>query len=308
MHRAIRRVAAGDLGAQAEVGQPGEIGELAAGLNNMVAQLDDLHRSLNLRVEAATEELRQRNTRLMRSYESVLDLRETAARAQQLAAVGQTMANVAHQIGTPLNLVSGHVQLLRQELIDPAVQRRLAVVQEQVERVAAVVRELLERARPETERKPVAVGTLLARLADAMRPRLSKADVALNLDVEPSLPDVLADETQLELALLNIVTNALDAMPHGGELTLDAKAADTGLRIEIRDTGSGIAPELLAKIFEPWVTTKATGRGTGLGLSITRDVVAGLGGAITVRSEPDQGAAFIIELPGAPKAALESRG
>lgn len=308
MHRAIHRVAAGDLGARAEVGQPGELGELAAGLNHMVAQLDDLHRSLNQRVEAATEELRQRNTQLMRSYESILDLRETAAHAQQLAAVGQTMANVAHQIGTPLNLVSGHVQLLRQELTDSAVQRRLAVVQGQVERVAAVMRGLLERARPETERKPVAVGALVTRLADAMRPRLSKAGIALNLDVAPSLPEVLADETQLELALLNIVTNAVDAMPHGGALIVGATAADTGLRIEIRDTGSGIAPELLAKIFEPWVTTKATGRGTGLGLSITRDVVAGLGGAITARSEPGQGAAFIIELPGAPVAAHESRG
>jgi len=98
----------------------------------MLAELDSLHTSLNQRVAAATEELRARNEQLVSSYESVLQLRETAARAEQLAAVGQTMANVAHQIGTPLNLVSGHVQLLKQAVVDPSLQRRLIIVQEQI--------------------------------------------------------------------------------------------------------------------------------------------------------------------------------
>src|SRR6185295_4471094 len=145
------------------------------GLNAMLAELDDLHRSLSQRVDAATGALRERNEELVRSYESVSRLRETAARAQQLAAVGQTLANVAHQIGTPLNLISGHVQLLQQEITDAAMQRRLQIVGDQAERMASAVRDLLERARPDAERRPVQLGAVLSRIGDAMRLRLAGA-------------------------------------------------------------------------------------------------------------------------------------
>jgi len=242
-------------------------------------------------------ELRERNQQLARSYGSILELREAAAKTQQLAAVGQTMANVAHQIGTPLNLVSGHVQLLRQESDDPLLQRRLRIIAEQVERVESSVRELLDRARPQAERKPVDVGAMLTRLADALRPRLAAAGVELDARIATTLPTVAADEAQLELALLNIVTNALDAMPDGGALSIHASNAGDMLHIEISDTGSGIPAELLPRIFEPWMTTKATGSGTGLGLTITRDVITSLGGAIVARSTVGSGSAFLIDLP-----------
>jgi two-component system NtrC family sensor kinase len=297
---AMRRVAAGDLGARAAVDRHDEFGELALRLNDMLRQLEDLHRSLNERVGAATEELRQRNQQLVRSYESVLELRETAARAQQLAAVGQTMANVAHQIGTPLNLASGHVQLLKQEISDPVVQRRLRIVEEQVARVASSVRSLLERARPIADERPVDVGAILARLMEAVRSRSGASGITLDVDIASGLPVVLADDTQLELALLNLVTNALDAMPEGGRLTVRIASTPTGMRLEIRDTGTGIPPELLSKIFDPWVTTKPAGLGAGLGLSITRDVIERLGGTITATSAPGEGATFVVELPGAP--------
>ena len=117
------------------------------------------------------------------SYESVSRLRETAARAQQLAAVGQTMANVAHQIGTPLNLVSGHVQLLQHEISDPAIRRRLRIVEEQVDRVVTTVKGLLERARPPGERQPVRIDSVMARMGDAMRGRLASSGVTLDLHV-----------------------------------------------------------------------------------------------------------------------------
>ena len=125
--------------------------DVGEGLNAMLAELDDLHRSLSQRVAAATGELRDRNKELVRSYESVSRLRETAARAQQLAAVGQTMANVAHQIGTPLNLVSGHVQLLQHEISDPPSGGVCGIVEEQIDRVVTTVKGLLERARPPGE-------------------------------------------------------------------------------------------------------------------------------------------------------------
>jgi signal transduction histidine kinase len=300
IHRVMRRARGGDLGARARVTQDNnEMGDVADGLNAMLAELDDLHRSLNQRVAEATGELRDRNQELMRSYQSVSRLRETAARAQQLAAVGQTMANVAHQIGTPLNLVSGHVQLLQHEVTDPALRRRLRIVEEQIDRVVVTVRSLLERARPQGERRPVRLDTLIARLGDAMRARLASGGVTLELDVEAAIVSVAADEAQLELALLNLVTNALDAMPAGGTLTLTARLVERQIRIEVRDTGSGISAEVLPRMFEPWVTTKPAGRGTGLGLSITRDLITALGGTIAVTTAAGQGTTFIIELPAA---------
>ena len=104
---------------------------------------------------------------------------------------------------------------------------------------------------------------------------------------------------QLELALLNLITNSVDAMASGGKLTVRLERVNDRLRLEIEDTGSGIPPELLAHIFDPWVTTKAHGKGSGLGLSIARQVVASHGGTIRVDNRPGKGAVFTIDLPAA---------
>jgi len=131
------------------------------------------------------------------------------------------------------------------------------------------------------------------------RPKLDAQGVKLDLRTSPGIPPVEADAVQFELALLNLVTNSLDAMPSGGTASITVSGSAAGVRIEIADTGVGIAPDLLPRIFEPWVTTKSEGHGTGLGLSITRDVVAGHGGTITAASEPGSGATFTIDLPAA---------
>lgn len=293
------RARAGDLSVRATVERDDELGELATGLNLMLAELEELHRSLSQRVDSATSALRLRNEQLERSYESIAHLQQAASRAQELAAVGQTVANVAHQIGTPLNLVSGHVQLLLQETTDPVLLRRLQIVQEQVEKVTATVRDLLERARPRREPRPTNLAVVLRRLGDAVRARLSAAGITLDVDTPPGLPDITADETQLELALVNLVTNAADAMPGGGRLALALTPVEHGVRLQVSDTGSGIAPDILPHVFEPWVTTKPAGHGTGLGLTITRDVVLSLNGTIGVESTPGAGTTFTIELPAA---------
>jgi signal transduction histidine kinase len=130
-----------------------------------------------------------------------------------------------------------------------------------------------------------------------MRLRLAATGVTLDLQIADHLPAVIASEAQLELALLNLVVNALDAMPQGGTLTLAADLAAETVRLEVQDTGAGIAADILPRIFEPWVTTKPVGRGSGLGLSIARDVVNALGGTIAVASTPGDGTRFTITLP-----------
>ena len=225
-------------------------------------------------------------------------MREELWRIRELATIGQTMANVAHQLGTPLNLASAHVQLLQQELpADRQVQRRLGVVQEQLARVTESLRSLLDRARPKVSQRTFPLRPVLSRLAEAGQILGSSQRVRVTLDVPETLPLVTGDETQLELALSNLVNNALDAMPEGGSLSLTATTQPGCAIVEIADTGVGIAPEVLEHIFEPWVTTKTAEHGTGLGLSIARDVVQHMGGAITANPRPTGGTVLRITLP-----------
>jgi signal transduction histidine kinase len=117
------------------------------------------------------------------------------------------------------------------------------------------------------------------------------------VDVDPELPQVDVDEVQIELALLTLIHNAMDAMPRGGLLEIAAHRAGDAVAVEVRDSGGGIAPEILPRLFEPWVTSKPVGRGTGLGLSIVRDIVRGHDGVVEVQNRPGEGATFVILLP-----------
>jgi signal transduction histidine kinase len=288
----------GDFTARVERARLDEIGSVAAGLNDMLQRLQDFHEALQERVTEATSELRVRNAELVDSYQRVFALREALARAEQMAAVGQMAASVAHQVGTPLNLISGYVQMLQADAsVDPKTARRLEIVQEQIAKVASVVRTVLDHSRRPGNRAPTAVGPVLSRVADVAKPKLGASGISLDLHVAPDLPPIWADSEELELAMLNLVTNGLDAMPEGGSLSIRAMPVSTGVRIEVADTGTGISKDLLPRIFQPWVTTKAAGRGTGLGLSITHDVIARHAGTITATSEPGRQTVFTIELP-----------
>jgi signal transduction histidine kinase len=127
-------------------------------------------------------------------------------------------------------------------------------------------------------------------------PRLSRSRIRLQTSVADGLPPVNADATQLEMALLNLVTNALDAMRDGGTLSISAAALANGIRLEIADTGPGLPAAILDRLFDPWVTTKAAGQGSGLGLAIVRDVVRAHGGTVSAHNQAT-GAVFVIELP-----------
>ena len=294
----MTRAGDGDFTARAEVVRNDEIGGVANGLNDMLRRLQDFNVALQDRVTEATAEVKTRNEELVESYQRVFILREALARAEQMAAVGQMAASVAHQVGTPLNLISGYVQLMQEEASgEPRTARRLDIVQEQIGKVAAVVRTLLDQSRRSADLQPIDAGPLLSRVADVARPKLDASGIALTLDIDADLPPIEADAEELELAILNLITNALDAMPNGGDVTIRAVALGDRVRIQISDTGIGIARDLLPRIFQPWVTTKPAGRGTGLGLSITQDVILRHRGTIDVTSDPGRRTTFTIELP-----------
>jgi two-component system NtrC family sensor kinase len=294
----MERAARGDLAARAPVQRDDEIGAIGARLNHMLAEMEGFQAALQDRIREATGELRRRNAELVESFDRLFALREALARAEQLAAVGHMAANVAHQIGTPLNLISGYVQMsLDEPGLDPRLAARLQMIQEQISTLAAIVRTLLDRTRRSGERHRVDAGELVERVCEFVRPRLDAGGIRLELDRAEGPLALEVDRAQVELALLNVIANAVDAMPDGGLLRVQVRGADSAVVIEVSDTGPGIAPEVLPRIFEPWVTTKPPGRGTGLGLSITREVIATHGGLIRARNRPDGGASFLIELP-----------
>jgi two-component system NtrC family sensor kinase len=301
IRQTMQRAAAGQVNARVSIDGLDEIGVIARGLNDILEGLERLNEAVDVRVEAATEVFRQKSEEIADSHREMAVLSEELARAGRLAALGQATANMAHQIGTPLNLISTYVQLLIQATPPGAGSMdRLKAIQDQVARVTAVVRGALDSSRPPaTPHEWADLGTLVRRVCQMAGPMLEDAGVQIEVMTPDESLELLTDPVQLELALLNLITNSVDAMASGGKLTARLERVNDRLRLEIEDTGSGIPPELLPHIFDPWVTTKAQGKGSGLGLSIARQVVASHGGTIRVDNRPGDGAVFTIDLPAA---------
>jgi two-component system NtrC family sensor kinase len=311
---AMTRAKAGDLKAQAPILAEDELGALSREYNDLTARLFEMteereaqQRHLRERVTEATAELAERNTQL---EETNLELWQTARRLtalERLAAAGQTAAQFAHEVGTPLNLISGHVQLLRLSLRqDPqAAETRLETITAQIERIERIVRGMLDRTRPETPALvSLDLNALLRKMFDATAPALESRGVLLVSSLDPQLPAIHGDADRLQQAFINLFNNALDAMTQGGELRVrtfiesrKTKGGADYASVEFLDTGCGMTPEVQAKIFDPLYTTKARGRGTGLGLVVVSQVVADHSGSIEVESAPGRGALFVLRFP-----------
>jgi signal transduction histidine kinase len=164
---------------------------------------------------------------------------------------------------------------------------------------------VLDRARQAPSRQPIAVTALVDRVCTIARPRLARSGIALERTQAGDLGEISGDAAQLEIALLSLITNAIDAMPNGGSLRIRGAIVAGMAHLEISDTGHGIPADLMPRLFDPWVTTKPEGRGTGLGLGIVREVIHTHGGRVTARSAPGAGATFVIELPLVTRAASD---
>jgi two-component system NtrC family sensor kinase len=295
--RTMQRTSAGDLHARTMLRRTDEFGAIATGLDTMLDQLERFNHSLQEEVEDATRDLSVRNAQLAESRHQLLATRESLARAERVAALGQVAANVAHQAGTPLNLVSGYVQMILEDpRTDDRTRTRLQTVDTQLQQVIRVLRAMLDRARPPSGSDVVSVADIVDRVKEVALPRLSKSNIRLETSLAEGLRCIRADATQLEMALLNLITNAVDAMPLGGTLSIRAALGGDGIRLEVADTGRGLPRAVLDHLFDPWITTKPAGQGSGLGLAIVREVVRAHGGTISARNEPT-GAVVTIDLP-----------
>jgi signal transduction histidine kinase len=308
---AMRDVEQGDLSRRVPVDTVDEMGRLSQGFNRMLerlsqadAQIRAFNQRLAAEIEAATRDLSEKNATLAQLNRLLNDMRRDNASKVRLATLGQLAAQLAHEIGTPLSSVSGHIQLaLLQRDLQPALRERLEVAAREIERISKIVRDYLDSTRPlEPERHATALPKLLEEAIELVRGVEPAHRAAVECRVDAALGDVVTDPGLLRQIVVNLISNALDAVGGAGRVAVTAQPIDDDVLITVSDTGHGISPEDLRRIFEPFYTTKGRGKGTGLGLAICRQLTAALGGTISVESRTGEGSSFYVRLPrhGAP--------
>jgi signal transduction histidine kinase len=235
-------------------------------------------------------------------------LQEQVRHADRLATIGQLSAGVAHELNEPLATMLGFAQLCRKHPGLPAsVTADLDKIITATLHAREIIKKLMLFAR---ERPPVQERVDLRRVIDEgcafVEARAAKADVEIQRRIQPDLPTVYADPNQLVQVLVNLVVNAVQAMPEGGLLTVDAFTENSVVVLAVEDQGVGMTPEAAHRAFEPFFTTKDVGVGTGLGLAVVHGIVTAHGGTIRVQSEPGKGSRFEVRLPIVPPGASET--
>lgn len=220
----------------------------------------------------------------------------------RLAAVGQLAAGVAHELNNPLAAVQGFAQLIasRNDL-DDTIKDDVETIFREAQRAGRITGNLLSFARKHRiEKRMISLNEVIEKGLELNEYRLRVNNIEVCLDLQPDLPETMADFHQLQQVFINIITNAEQAMSQGhggGRLTVSSKAEDGRIQVTISDDGPGIGSDESARIFDPFYTTKEVGKGTGLGLSICFGILQEHGGRIWVSSEPDAGATFVVEMP-----------
>jgi two-component system NtrC family sensor kinase len=228
------------------------------------------------------------------------EMRLRLMESDRLAAVGELVAGVAHEVNNPLSSISAFAQLLLRDELTPAHRESIEVIRSETMRASQVVKDLLTFARrSDPQREPLDLNGVIARTLRLRQYQFAEASVRVEQELAPELPAVLGDARQLQQVCLNLVTNAVHAMAEkgGGTLTLRSSHAGGNVMLEVIDTGPGINPGARAHIFEPFFTTKGEGEGTGLGLSVSYGIVKAHGGAIEVVESGPGGTTFRVSLP-----------
>jgi signal transduction histidine kinase len=318
---AMSKAEKGNLETEAHIQSQDELGELGRHFNRMLKTIQETHKQnvqllskvnqfneeLTRRIEEATRELAKRNEELRLLNEALFESQRQLSQSEKLAALGQITAMMAHQIGTPLNSISGYIQLMRQEgNFSFTDQERLRIIESQLDRLADSVKNLLSFTRqPRPQLRPLDVNEVLRELIQLSEPWLASRNVKLFSSLSSGLPYVLGDPTNLQTVFFNLITNALDAMPKGGLLVIKTQEvlpqspSENGkwLKISITDTGIGITEESKKKLFDPFFSTKKIGEGTGLGLAICEKIIREHSGKLDVESEVGKGSTFFVFIP-----------
>jgi PAS domain S-box-containing protein len=235
-------------------------------------------------------------------------LEEQLLQAEKLTSLGLLAAGVAHEVNTPLAVISNYIQMLAKQL--PAGDARHALIDKIVKqtfRASEIVNHLLNFSRTgAAEFQPVSLNQVVDETLSLLTHPFRTGGVQVIRNLSPELPAVLGSGNRLQQVFLNLFLNARDAMPSGGMLEVRSAAYNGTVEIEVTDTGAGISRENLARIFDPFFTTKATARGTGLGLSVSYGIIKEHAGKIEVRSTPGKGTSFRLEFPAATRKAVHA--
>jgi signal transduction histidine kinase len=293
----------------------GRIRQDSAEKEKLLSQIRQFNEELQGKIAQATETLEQRNQELLHVNEALFHSQRQLAQWERMAGMVYQSAAIAHEIGTPLHSITGYIHLLLTDSHVPEdAKRRLKVIESQMDRISETLRTMLASTKqPPPQVEPLDVNALLRDLIHLTSPGMSRAGIRVRLQLQDGLPLVLADCNQLQQVFLNLLANAADAMPSGGELHVETAvevaedddnswerpgaACKRWVTASIRDTGQGIAEEYLTRIFDPFFTTKAAGQGTGIGLAVCAQIIHAHGGSVAVQSQAGEGSTFTVRLP-----------
>ena len=316
----------GNLGYQIEVQSGDEVGDLARSFNGMSLQLRAANEEIVNWTKTLEDRVEQKTTELQRAHDHVLHV-------ERMASIGKMAAVVAHEVNNPLSGILTYAKLLRKWVGTGQTEREkrteamqcLELIATESRRCGELINNLLSLSRTAPINiQPTDLNAVIDRCLLLVRHQLDLAGVELQVNLTKDLPLLPCDPAQIEQVFIALIMNAIDAMPRGGTLWLEDRLICTGvndeteIEIKVRDNGTGIAPDILPHIFEPFLTTKERGHGTGLGLAIARGIVERHKGHIEVQTELGQGTTFIVTLPtqatdaslaeiGAGNAALKAR-
>ena len=314
---ATRRVAYGDPTVQVPRGTPKEIGILATSFNEMVESLNSSRSHLETWASSLEEKVSQKAMELQEAQFQVVQ-------AEKLSSVGLVAAGIAHELNSPLMAIITFTHLVKKGLPeDSPAQDDLRMIEREANRCAGIIRQLLDYSRKQSQEQkpePCRIDRAVAGALDLVKVEIQNGFIDAQTSIPDDLPVVEANPVQLMQVFVNLVMNAVQAMPEGGELSITADVVDRSayakmpslpphpstklVRTVVRDSGTGIPPEALARVFDPFFTTKPVGKGSGLGLSVSLGLVRSYRGTILVDSDGRSWTAFTILLP-APEPAPE---
>ncbi|HLN30262.1 MAG TPA: ATP-binding protein [Gemmataceae bacterium] len=291
----------GNLGYQIEVGSHDEVGDLAHSFNSMSLQLRAANEEIVTWAETLEDRVEQKTKELKRAHEHVLHV-------EKMASIGKMAAVVAHEVNNPLSGILTYAKLLQKWVASGRAEHEkkeeamqcLELIAAESRRCGELVKNLLTLSRTAPMNvQPTDLHAVIDRCLLLVRHQLELVGIQLQLNLAEDLPRVPCDPAQMEQVFLALIMNAIDAMPRGGNLWIEIRPSnhETEIKIQVRDDGAGIAPDVLPQIFEPFLTTKESGHGVGLGLAISRGIVERHNGRIEVESELGRGTTFTVTLP-----------
>lgn len=286
---ATKELAKGNLNTQINLKRGDELSQLADAFNQMAV------------------DLKKAQQQIIQGAEDRLELERTLRQSEKLATIGQLASGLAHEIGTPLNIITGRVELSKKRLGDNEVQKNLDIITQQTEKITKIIQQLLGYVRKKKiEQKPLNIIEVLEECLGFLGYQIQKQRIRVVKTHEENLPPVMGDRDQLQQVFLNLILNALQAMSHEGMLHLSTtlkQISKEGLEesnkkyieIIVEDSGAGMEKEVLQNIFNPFFTTKPSG--SGLGLMVTQGIIQDHEGWIEVESEKGKGSLFKVYLP-----------